>query len=383
MRPKGFDDYTVKLGDELRGERATRGKSLLDVQRDLRIKAAYIAAIENCDPSVFPNRGFVAGYVRSYARYLGLDSDDLFRRFCDESGFQGVSAELKPRSRKAKKAPINTSLKGAEISPVFEGAMMPHRESILSAVSPSGIASVAVLLGLIVGIGYGGWSVLKDIQRVEFAPVDQTPGVLAKIDDLDVPVSDVAPDIAAAKTEMATIDRDILGQLYRPQELEVPKVAPRDGPIAAIDPDTVGVFRPAPEPLPSIETRAASATSVEEFQGPVVTVDFKPKTVEVLAVRAAWVRVFEAGGTVLHEKILEQGERYSVPPEAVAPMLRAGNSGSVYLIIDGKAFGPVGRGTSVAKGISLLGDEVTDAFELALDLEIPADPTLNTAINTQ
>jgi hypothetical protein len=48
-----YGPYEFRLGDELRGERATLGKSLLDIQRDLRIKAAYIAAIDNCDP----NRG--------------------------------------------------------------------------------------------------------------------------------------------------------------------------------------------------------------------------------------------------------------------------------------------------------------------------------------
>ena len=52
-QPKGFDDYELRLGDMMRGERATMGKSLLDVQRELRIKASYIAAIENADPTVF------------------------------------------------------------------------------------------------------------------------------------------------------------------------------------------------------------------------------------------------------------------------------------------------------------------------------------------
>ena len=36
--PKGFDDYDVSLGDLMRGERATMGKSLLDVQRELPSK---------------------------------------------------------------------------------------------------------------------------------------------------------------------------------------------------------------------------------------------------------------------------------------------------------------------------------------------------------
>ena len=83
-----FLDDDTRLGDLMRGERATLGKSLLDVQRELRIRASYVAAIENCDISAFDTPSFIAGYVRSYARYLGMDPDWTFRRFCQESGFQ-------------------------------------------------------------------------------------------------------------------------------------------------------------------------------------------------------------------------------------------------------------------------------------------------------
>ena len=94
-KPKGFDDFEVRLGDTMRGERATMAKSLLDVQRELKIKASYIAAIENCDVSAFETPGFVAGYVRSYARYLGMDPEWAFQRFCEEANFtvsHGMSA---------------------------------------------------------------------------------------------------------------------------------------------------------------------------------------------------------------------------------------------------------------------------------------------------
>lgn len=76
------------LGDILRAERASQGKSLLDVQRELKIKATYISAIENTDPSAFDTPGFVAAYVRSYARYLELDPEWVFKRFCEEGGFE-------------------------------------------------------------------------------------------------------------------------------------------------------------------------------------------------------------------------------------------------------------------------------------------------------
>ena len=113
---KGFDDFELRLGDLMRGERATMGKSLLDVQRELKIKAAYIAAIENADPSAFDTPGFIAGYVRSYARYLNMDPDEAFDAFCAESGFEtahGMSAaasSIKPKSGEPVMSPLGKDI---------------------------------------------------------------------------------------------------------------------------------------------------------------------------------------------------------------------------------------------------------------------------------
>ena len=391
QRLKGFDDFVVKLGDELRGERATRGKSLLDVQKDLRIKASYISAIENCDVSVFPNQGFVAGYVRSYSRYLGLDPEETYQRFCQESGFKGVNSGMAagraggsaPTKAAKAKGEVYSVLKGAETMPRFTGVGTLPKASLLEAVSPSGIASVAVLMLLIGGIGYGGWSLLQDIQRVDFAPVDQAPGISVAVEDF------VSPDAEATVGEIAAVQDEgeplaepsapvsALDRLYRPQELALPRIEPRDGPIAAIDPNSVGVLRPEPEPV--VVAQAPKVERIEEFQGPVVTVEPGPPQVALLATRAAWVRVYTPDGAVLFEKILEKGERYNVPAEVEAPLLRAGNSGSVYVLIGDEAFGPVGKGTSVAKRISLAALDVEDQFDPAADVEVPAAPAVETA----
>ena len=101
---KGFDQYEILLGDQLRGERATMGKSLLDVQRDLKIKASYISAIEDCDLEVFSNKGFVPGYVRSYARYLELDPEEIYERFCRESGYSALDKSLSLQIKKSNKS---------------------------------------------------------------------------------------------------------------------------------------------------------------------------------------------------------------------------------------------------------------------------------------
>ncbi len=381
---KGFDDFALSLGDELRGERATLGKSLLDVQRDLRIKAAYIAAIENCDPSVFPNQGFIAGYVRSYGRYLKLDPDEMFKRFCAESGFLGVNAGMSPAKSEKKSAPV--ALKGAEVSPRFPSYVTGQSESILNVISPSGIASAFVLTALIGGLGFGGWMLVNDIQRVEFAPIDQTPSTTASVDNL-ADVSEEALDVAGGSIVNSTIQSSelgdgVLGRLYRPQELAVPKLQPRDGPIASIDPDTVGVLKPKGIPT-IIETVSEASQSVVAAMPtePVVTIEASAPEIQLYATRAAWVRVHYDDGTVLFEKILEKGEYYTLPEDAKRPLLRAGNSGSVFVLVDDVPYGPVGSGTSVAKQVALSDIEIRENFATATNLTLApeAESTVSTA----
>ena len=120
-KPKGFDDFELRLGDLMRGERATLGKSLLDVQRELKIKATYIAAIENADLSAFETPGFVAGYVRSYARYLGMDPEWAFERFCAEADLPcRMACRLRPRrSRSSRRG------RGAEFADPWPIRMPP------------------------------------------------------------------------------------------------------------------------------------------------------------------------------------------------------------------------------------------------------------------
>ena len=376
---RGFDSFELKLGDIMRGERATMGKSLLDVQRELKIKATYIAAIENSDPTAFETKGFIAGYVRSYARYLELDPDWAFRTFCEESAFEGVGNNMEPQKRdkapaagsprpKAKAQPDGlASLGGTRIS-----LAPPPERRVLGQIQPTAVASLAVLLMLIGGLGYGGWSVLQEIQRVELAPVDQAPGVVATLNPLDAaPPTDEVAGLTAPSA-------DALERLYRPRELDLPVMVARDGPIAALDPDTIGTFVPktqiaaAPPQRsraihhPLDEPPAEIVIGSDEVQ--VIVADIPE--VEIFAVRPAWVRVSAQDGTVIFEKILDAGERYALPETEEPARLRAGNSGSVYFTVNGKHFGPAGSGTSIAKGVSLAAADIESTYKIA---ELPAD----------
>jgi hypothetical protein len=77
------------------------------------------------------------------------------------------------------------------------------------------------------------------------------------------------------------------------------------------------------------------------------------------------VRVSAADGTVLFEKNLDAGERYAVPDLEEAAMLRTGNSGSVYFLVDGQTYGPAAPGANVAKNIALTSDALVEKYTLA------------------
>ena len=352
--PQGFDDFHVSLGDLMRGERATLGKSLLDVQRELRIKASYIAAVENCDPSAFDTPGFIAGYVRSYARYLGMDPDDAFRQFCTESGFttaHGMSDQASSIRKEEERAP-RPKARDPLADPKLPFA--PQSSSPFANVEPGAIGSTLVLLALIAGIGYGGWTVLKEVQRVQLAPVDQTPVVLSELDPLEEAMS---PSVMAERQEQSGArggsgvysppTAEAFDRLYRPQALDVPVVVARDAPISTLDPESVGVFAGVTRSdLPRIrqDSRLAAA-ALDDFRR---SGDGAPRTglpqqgVTLVAARPSWVRLRDGEGNVLHSGILDAGDTVPVPADATDPRVELGEAGAIYFAVNGDTLGPAG-----------------------------------------
>ncbi len=384
-------EYEFRLGDELRGERATLGKTLLDVQRDLRIKAAYVAAIEDLDLSVFPNQSFIPGYVRSYARYLHLDPDTVYRRFCAESGFSNPKSH--PAPMRPAKGGTMAAFPGGPGSAATGGFQSPFPLARSAAgglmrLPVSAIGSSLIMALMIGGLGYGAWAVLQNIQRVQFAPVDDLPQAYAGVTPLDEPEV-VASAADTVPNDLATpVTATALAELYRRQEAEVPILVPRDGPIAALDPDrsVPTLVRASASPqIPQPGDRLVATDSLAEailarveasvsgaaagtpgptlIQAAVTTGDATDTlgpvaapadgALSIVAERAAWIRVYLPSGTILFEQILEKGQSYT-PPEGVGEtLIWAGNAGSVYVRIGQELHGPLGSGTRAVRDVVL------------------------------
>lgn len=378
VEAKGFDAFELRLGDLMRGERATMGKSLLDVQRELRIKATYVAAIENCDPTAFDTPGFIAGYVRSYARYLGMDPDKAFEAFCAESGFETAHGMSSSASSVRPKRAVSRHADGDQFASP-NTPFVPATEALLSRIEPGAIGSAAVLLTLIAGLGYGAWTVFQEVQRVQLAPVEEIPTAAARIDPLAGGSVSAGADASGDDIAgFANLGADASGRLYRPQALDVPVMVPRDGPIAALDPGLSGTL-PAPTApaAPTLNVAEAPAAPAPAPSGVQVT-DAPAPEVVLFAVRPSWVRVRAADGTVIFEKILDSGEEYILPATEEPPTLRAGNSGSLYFLVNGTAYGPAGPGATTASNVVLSANALLGDYTVA---DLSSDPDLAEIVN--
>ncbi len=113
------------VGALLRASRLRFGQDLREVADLLRIRYPYLEAIEESRFGDLPGLAYAVGFVRTYAEYLGLDADEVVRRFKSETENMNRKTEL-----------------------VFP-----------SPVAEQGTPSAAiVLVGLLVaGVAYGAW----------------------------------------------------------------------------------------------------------------------------------------------------------------------------------------------------------------------------------
>ena len=412
FKVNGFDSYTLLLGEELRGERATLGKSLLQVQKDLKIKAAYISAIENCDIDAFPNKGFIAGYVRSYARYLNLNAEEVYERFCAESGFSSHEGSRKIdctdlyKNKGLKNYNIETHL---DWKPSYVGL----QESDSSNFNKSYMLFAPFLLGFLIffGVGFGVWKVLIDIQKLKIVPADNLPIIMS---EMNIQSLEIINENKLNQFQFSSKRLDATGnKLSENGKLDLPQVSYRDGPIVNLQLEDIGVLGAnstklnkrlpnvsfSKDYMKEVSTRifdygvvpefgsSSSFDGIEyqEFKKNVVvsrvqktsklsiSSDFQGVDQEVVnlprnknlvgnesgtnlnifAISPSWIRIKDEGKRVVVEKILKAGEVLEIKANWLNGNLRAGNAKDLFFSLNGVTYGPVSSKRNVVKNFKI------------------------------
>lgn len=292
-------------GDVLRQQREALGLALGDVAAALRIKPAYLTAIEEGRPERLPGRAYAIGFMRAYADHLGLDSTEILRRAHREVARLAAKPDL--------------------------SFPMPLGDSSV----PGG---ATVLLGLVLAIcAYGTWYYLSAGERSRPERVSEVPAdLLAAKPRPPAPAPRRTPPSDRGSTDQKPAGATTAASGSSLAAGATPIFAVPSGPAPAIPgspgprtPPQAGP-NPAPAALPEIP-RAFGAIGA-------------PSRVVLQATADSWIEVRDADRKVLFSGVLKPGETYLVP-DRPGVSLRAGNAGGLKVLVDGKpapALGPTG-----------------------------------------
>ena len=87
------------FGERLKREREMREVSLEELTKATRISARFLLALENEEWEKLPGGVFGHGFVRTIARYLGLDEESLLGEYDMARGGQALAEPAKPEER--------------------------------------------------------------------------------------------------------------------------------------------------------------------------------------------------------------------------------------------------------------------------------------------
>jgi cytoskeletal protein RodZ len=79
------------LPERLFDARERKGVDLYRAERDTKIRARYLAALERGDWKDLPGAVYTKGFLRNYALYLGLDPDDILNQWRRERGADALA----------------------------------------------------------------------------------------------------------------------------------------------------------------------------------------------------------------------------------------------------------------------------------------------------
>src|SRR3954464_15073480 len=101
-----------RLSERLYAARERKGVDLYRAERDTKIRARYLAALERGDDTDLPGAVYTKGFLRNYALYLGLDPDEVLLQWRRERG-----APQEPQAVIAVPRPIAAPRRGLTFSP--------------------------------------------------------------------------------------------------------------------------------------------------------------------------------------------------------------------------------------------------------------------------
>lgn len=283
----------TKVGNLLKEMRIQKGLKLAEISKKLCIRAFYLEAIEESRYQDIPEFPYGAGFIRSYADFLGLNSSNIIELYKEETN-------------------VNPDKNIYVLEPQAE-ATVPGKKYVL--ISIFALAAVYLV-----------WYSYNVRQEVDFIPEEMAVNASSDISEINSEQPIVVDDYSV------TLDNSILveapAKLPAPIEAEQQIVMTNDSFVEA-DPVVDVKFQTpeASQPVASQEAKTISKPVVA--QG--AAIPSQGVVIEVL--KEVWIEAKDADKLYL-SKVLQPGDTYTVP-EGKGMILSAGKVDGVNVYVNG------------------------------------------------
>lgn len=383
-----------RVGGLLRSARLRHGLTIEDVAASLRIRRVYLSAIEDGRWNELPGSTYALGFVRTYAQALGLDSEEMARRFRDErAGIDRRTELVFPAPPREGGTPVGALvltglglavsaygawywLSGAMLRPMAE---VPVPPALVSGIQPPAEAGASTTLPALAA----GLPSLPGGQTAVAAALPTATGSApsASLTGSNVSPSTYAPPptlggstVGAGASQSIPNSILLLGRPSTaptsPPEQSPSPVAgaappldsgqangldgapPRDatsptGSWMPVPPQAPAIVPAVPDPAPAVPTGIEVATATFGAQGG------EPSRILLRARADSWIQVRERNsGSILFNRILRPGETYAVPPRP-GLLLTTGNAGGLDVVVEGQVLPPLGALAAVRRDVPL------------------------------
>ncbi len=310
------------VGQDLRAARLRRGDEIAQVSRALKIRKDHLEALEEDRLEDLPGKTYAIGFVRSYARHLGLDATAYVERFKRDISGRAEDKVHEP-------APIHQD----------DGRRLPQGWRIIT-------GAVLILLG------WGAWHLLSpglnSNQPVPPAPVLNPPKPAAA--PKPSPPAQTATPSPAASAAPPAADTSASPSTSTPADQQ-----------AAMPPPAEGAKTPATSLPPANVASAASPTAESAAGGAVYGAGNANPRVILRARGDVRITVKTAEGQTILNRDLKPGDSYQVP-NVPGMMMATNNAGAVEMDLDGIALGRAGEPQQVLGRVSLDPQSLADRF---------------------
>ncbi len=405
-------DHRTGVGGLLRASRLRCGEDLDVIAQVLRIRRRHLQAIEDGNFDQLPGTTYAVGFIRTYADYLGLDSDEVVRRFKGEQTLQpgktpkadlvfpspmsetgiprgavvflgvviGVIAYgawysstvdndffkqwIEPvPARLAALLPGGAENDGPDRSQAVAADKPAPTSSALSpeaAPEPTAAAEPATEAAMPAGVG-------SDAPPSDTQASDQ-PAVAAEAVSDSAPASPTESPTEQAQPELAQTEPAATPATEPATASSAPESVPAAAPVTETEtvrpPESIAqpvetAELPAPPAPVASDTPTPAAEASESPPTPTVTevastpAETAAARIVLTAISDSWVEVREQGtDTWVWGKLLRAGESYAVPDRPDLK-LKTGNAGGLTITVDGDSAPAVGASGEVVRNVLL------------------------------